>query len=643
MHPAARPASAVLSRVTAALIALAAAVAIVVLPARPAAAASIGPGWGPHENDGLGFIGAFVVGGVQVYCLEPTLPVPLGSTTGPGYGGWGSATPDELARVSWAIATTGQSSDRRDVAAVALYVWSVLAPALYQSHPLPGDAWYGRRVPDPEDRAVVLERLAWLRSEAASIQAVVGPGSGTITVAIDPVDEYVGIVSISGLNPTGAVGTLVLRNGVFDASGTTSIAGVRDGAALAITGVPPAGAAPYRVSVDGSFVVTGAWGGELALWSTPDSQTLAGPGRPVDLVFPLAGADDRDRSVLFQPVVTTVADPRVPPGSRYRDVLRFALGPDAAGRINRWARVPSGEHVPVTASCRVYGPFPAMPVPGSSPPPGAPLASSFVVTTGPSGPGVDYPVESEQPLDAVGWYTTQCSIDAGSQLASTRPYLPAGYRFEDAYGAASENAAVPFLPTVRTAFAERTADPGDRLVDAVTIGIAEGPWLLDAEGRPVQIEVEGRFTVVDRAPQRTTTAPAAAVEVAVQRMTISGPGRYEAEPVAAPEGAGWVVAQWCVLEGPHVRPVCDDWGLPAETVAVEPPPAVPPPVPELAITGSVGGGFSAGAGLALAMVGSGVLLRLAGGVSRRSRRRMRARRRPRPLGRPGRARRGAAG
>jgi len=640
----ARPAAPTVAQIAVRLVAgvaaaLALIVAALVIPARPALAADVGPGWQAEENGGLGFLGAFVAGGRNVYCLEPSRDAPVDESTPLGYGGWGSAAPDDLARASWAIATTGQSADRRDTAAVAMYVWSLLAPVEYAAHGMPGDEWYARYVPDAEDRAGVLARLARLRLEGAAIRAVPGSGAGAIELSIDPVDEYLGTVAVSGLSPAGAVGTLVIEHAAFDATGSATIAGVGNGAVLPITAIPPDGATPYRVAVDGSFAVSG-WSAELSLWATPGAQTLADAGRRVDLVFPLRGADPRERSVLFQPVVTTVAQERVEPGARFRDTLRFALAPDERGRVNRWFRDPSGAHLPITASCRVYGPFARRPATMPSPPPGAPLASSFVVTTGRDGPGVDYPVDSEQRLDAVGWYTTQCSIDAGSQPASSRPFLPPGYRFEDAFGVGSETAAVPFLASLGTAFTERTGAPGEAMVDVVTVGIAEGPWLAGEDGEPRPIELEGRFTAVRERPTRAAAAPEEAELVAVRRLTAPGPGEYRAAPVEMPDDGRWLVAQWCVLESTVVRAGCDDWGVPAETVAPVAPPSPPPsapPAPALAATGDGGLGLAAGAGLAAVVVGSVALLRLAG-LSRRGR----PPRRPAPPARGPRRRPGSA-
>jgi hypothetical protein len=628
MHESPRHVAPFIARLATAIAALLVMGLVVLMPTRPAAAASIGPGWGPEDNDGLGFVGAFVVDGQQMYCLEPQREAPLGETSPLGFGGWGSASPDDLARANWAIGTMGQSADPRDTVAVNLYVWSLLAPTAYNGHGVPGDVWYAEYVPSAADRAGMLARLATLRVGGAAITATAGSGSGALAITIDPVDDYRGSVVVSGVVPAAATGVLVLDHAVFDATGTSSIGSVTSGAVLAFTAMPPDGPAPYRVGVDGSFTAT-TWRGEVDLWSTADAQTIAGPGRSDGLAFPLSGADARDREVLFQPVVTTdVVAGRVEPGGRFADVLRFSLAPDANGRVNRWYRTAAG-YLPVTASCRVYGPLDRPPAPDAAPPPGAALASSFVVTTGPGGPDGEYVVESEHPLIGAGWYAAQCSIDARSQLAATRPYLPDGYRSEDQFGLAEETVLVPFLPSVSTAFSASVAAAGASVIDAVTIAVVDGPWPLDAVGARIPIELEGRFTLVDTAPVRSAAPPPAAEEIDVQRITVTAAGTVRAEPVRIPDGARWLVAQWCVVAGPAVLPVCDDWGVPGEVVEVRTAPTpgptptptpTPTALPKLAITGEGGTPPAAWAGLAAACVAAGILLRLAVGLSGRSRR-----------------------
>ena len=583
--PPARP----LPRIARAVVLLAAAIVValgILGPARPAAAAEWGPGWGDADNGGRGWLGAFVLDGRFVYCLQPGADAPLAASSAPAYGGWAGVSGIDLARLNWAISTVGQTGAAVDAAAVQLFVWSLAAPAIYDSHPFPGDAWYITRVP-PDHRAAVLARLAELRAGSAEIAAVAGDGAGSLELDVDPADHYRGAVRVSGLSPSGSTGVVSLVDGVFDATGASTIAGVRDGDVLPFTAVPPSSGGPYRVTATASFTAPAGFRPELGVSTTPGAQTLAGPGRPPVTVFSLAGADTIDRSTVFQPIVSTrAASDRVERGARFVDVLEFSVAPDGDGRVNRWFRQPGGAHLPVTASCRVYGPLEARPEPGSPVPPGAPLASSFVVTTGPEGPSIPYTVESEQPLVETGFYSTVCSIDAGSQLASTRAFLPPGYRFEDAFGLPLETVAVPFVPTIATAFDAATSPPGAALVDRVALGAHDGHWLLEADGGPVEVVAEGRYWFVREAPERAAEPPPEAELLATHVVAGRGPGTVAAPPVAAPDETGWVVAQWCVVASQVVEARCDDWGVPSETVRiVAAPPPGPPLPPQLAATG----------------------------------------------------------
>ncbi|MBO9578097.1 MAG: hypothetical protein J7480_04930, partial [Microbacteriaceae bacterium] len=367
---------------------------LVVAPAPPARAADLGPAYTEYDNGGLGYLGAYRIGDRNYYCLEPRLDWPVGvASQAIGYGGWGGASPEDIARANRAISTIGQSTDRRITAAVQMYVWWLLARDDYDRGGVSGDERYGAFVPDPAERNHVLSWLAGLRADGASIRVRPAGGTGTLAITGDAVDPYMGTVRVQGLSPADATGTLVLQNARFDATGSPSIAGVRDGEEFAFTTLPPDGATPYKVGVSGTFSLDG-WPAELELWSTAAAQTLAGGGRTLDGAFSLWAADGRPRTAEFRPVVTTQAQPRVEPGEHYRDVLRFALAADEAGRIGRWYRLGPDLFLPITASCRVYGPFEAPPAPAAAVPPGAPLASTFAVTTGPDGPLVDYPAES---------------------------------------------------------------------------------------------------------------------------------------------------------------------------------------------------------------------------------------------------------
>lgn len=549
----------------AAIAAIAAGIAPVVAPA--ADAADWGPGYSDADNGGLGWLGAFRVGGVTVYCLEGAAPFALGATSGPEYGGWAGLGADDLARLHWAI-TYGQTDSPVIAAAVQLYVWSIADPVSYGSHGMSGDDWYLPRVPDA-DRAAVAGELNAIRAAAGSVTATAASGSGSMRLLIDPVDSTTGTLHVDALTPASATGTVVLTNAVDAATGSSTITGVAAGAAIPIVGLPPADGTPYRVSAVADFAAPAGSPGELALYATPGAQMLAGPGRPASVQFRLEAADAEDRTSIFMPTVSTsVAATRIEPGDRFQDVLQFGIAADATGRTNRWYRDANGIPATVTASCRVFGPFASPPATAPEPPADAPVATTFTVTTAGDGPDGVYPATSEQPLSAAGYYTATCSIDARSQLAATTAFLPADYRFQDGFGLVAETAVVPFRPAISTSLVPATVGLGAQVVDEVTIAVASGPWLAGADGAPTAVELVGRFTFVTTEPVRSAEAPAEAVLIAERRLVVTGPGMVPAEPVAVPREQGWVVAQWCALDAATVIGVCDDWGVPSEVAAV---------------------------------------------------------------------------
>ena len=549
----------------AAVAAITAGIAPLAVPA--ADAADWGPGFSDADNGGLGWLGAFRVGGATVYCLEGAAPFALGATGDPTYGGWAGLGADDLARLHWAI-TYGQTDSPVIAAAVQLFVWSVADPVHFASHGMSGEDWYLPRVPD-EHRGAVAAELEAIRTVTAGVTATAGAGSGAMSLSIDPVDATIGTLRVDALTPGSALGTITLTNAVDAATGSAVISGVGAGAVIPIVGLPPTDGSPYRVSAVGEFTAAAGNAGELALYATAGAQMLAGPGREAEVQFTVSATDVEDRTSTFRPIVSTsVSASRIEPGDRFQDVLQFAIAPDESGRTNRWFRDAGGVPLTITASCRVFGPFAAPPVAAATPPAGAPVATTFTVTTSGEGPDGIYPVESEQPLPAAGYYTATCSIDAGSQLAGARAFLPAGYRFQDGFGLIAETAVVPFLPAISTSLTPGEAGLGTDVVDAVTIAVASGPWLAGADGAPAPVELVGVFTWVTTKPVRAAVAPVDAVVLAERRITVTGEGTVVAEPVTVPREEGWVVAQWCALDGDSVIGVCDDWATPGEVAMV---------------------------------------------------------------------------
>ena len=71
----------------------------------PAAAAGYGPGY----DNGAGHLGAYSVGGVNVYCLQESAARPTGATDGGSLQGWGGMGPDALAQLDYVFKAYGQS------------------------------------------------------------------------------------------------------------------------------------------------------------------------------------------------------------------------------------------------------------------------------------------------------------------------------------------------------------------------------------------------------------------------------------------------------------------------------------------------------------------------------------------------------
>lgn len=545
-------------------------------PVAPASAASYGPGWTNADNGGLGFLGAYRHAGINVYCLDLDVAPPMGNTTGPTYGGWAGLSANDLARINWAVSTYGQSSDRVVTAAVALYVWSLADAGTYNSHGMSGDTYYVFRVPSASQRAAVLSTLAEIRAGAAGITAGTSGGSGQLVFTVDPANDYEGTLRVINLNPSNATGTIVLTNGIFDTTGSNTIAGVGNNATLPIRGVPPEDAVTYKISATGTFTAPGGYAGQIAIYTTPGQQPLAGPGGAATSNFTLNVTDPQDRSTLFRPIAsTTVVSEAVAKGEPFRDVITFALGADEDGTVNEWRRSATGAYLPVTARGTVYGPYTDRPQQSPTVPSGAPVAGHFTVTTSTEhGPTIPYQVETEETLDEAGYYVAVVTIDWADQSAANPPvqrFIPEGYHFQDDFGQLVETSIVPFSIEFSTQLSANEAVIGDEITDHITPRLLDGAWLRDG-GTRVPVEVTGTWYYSATEPVRSSTAPADAEVVAVQTDTLTGPGTVlETEPVQMPYREGWVTVQWCSTASIFVGGFCDDYGVPAETVRLDGP------------------------------------------------------------------------
>lgn len=527
----------------------------------------------------IGNLGSYSVGdGQNVYCLQPGELAPYGSTSFAGYQQWGTMTADENARVNYAISEYGQTNDRRIAAAVAMYVWSVADPVTYNSHGMSGDVYYVYRAPE-SDHPAILGTLNQIRAEAASITASpTGAGSGQLTFQVDDFNNYAGTLTVQSLSPAGATGTLVLTNGIFLATGTNTLSGATLGSQYDIQGIPPADdGAGYKISVNGTFSVSSGYGGNLAVYTTPGQQALGGPGQPATTVFSLFAEDPTDRSVSFQPVVTTaVANKFIEFGQPFDDNVTFSTAANASGVNNPWYQsATTGQYISVVANAVIYGPFSSQPIESDTVPVDAPVAGTATVTTSATdGPTVTYPVESSDVSLEAGFYTWVWTIDAADQSPITDLFIEDDYLFVDRFGQVAETHISPSQIQFVTDLDLGVTTLGGQVDDTITPGLSGGAWLR-VGGERVPVTLTGNAWWTPQQPVVSSTPSADAELLGTYSATLTGPTAVIAPDIEVGYRAGWVTLQWCIVEANQpaqfqgmVSEWCDQFGVPAETVQV---------------------------------------------------------------------------
>ncbi len=424
---------------------LAIALGTAVMPAAVPGAQAASAGFGYRSGAG-DWLGSYSAGGAYLYCLEPGKSEPVGATTEVGLQQW-TADPDDAARINWAITTHGQTTDPNMAAAVHLFVWSVAATAEYNSHGQSGDTWYVYRAPASQ-RNAILANLNEIRRQAAAISAVPVTGSpGVLAIHVDQLDHYKGTLKVSV--PTTSAGTVRLTNAVFEATGTSTIAGVVDGATLNIRGVPPVDGAPYKVEAFGDWPRDGFVANVNIHTSAPGQQILAGPGERATAIH-LEARDPVARSTAFVPVLTSQVAERYPAaGEPFVDTFLFDVSEDpSSGLRNSWPRNAVGEYAPVTARVTVYSTQEASITPGEMPADARVFAEFDVATSAAEGPTVPYTVTTEERVETGYQYVAVSTIDAAAQLPVVQALLPTDYAWTDGWGVASEISTV--APTGRS-------------------------------------------------------------------------------------------------------------------------------------------------------------------------------------------------
>lgn len=511
--------------------------------------------YGPGLDFGFGHVGGFRMNdGSIAYCLNSSAAPPIGVDPSPWTSTqYASLSANQTAGISWAIATYGQTNDDTQASIVARAIWVALGQ-------------------ETSSNSSVNSLASQILSYVAA--PVTSTGSVSMMFDVDPTNNYTGTLRIVSMTTTPASGTINLTNGIFGASGTSSLTGTFSaGQSLDVVGVPPAPGADYKISASASLTASTPGGYQgLTVWSAGAYQELGTP-RTGSGSMSLTGVaiDPSDRTSAFYPEVgTTVSTTRIEAGDRFADVLAFSLGANDEGVTNQWPQRLDGTYYPLVADCTVYGPFTQQPSTSTDAPVGAPAASSFTVTTGDAGPTVTYPVVSDDPLTAPGFYTAQCSIDIARQ-GVIEAYMAPEYHFQDSFGLAAETAVVPVSVDLGTELLAPEIGFGHTVSDDVTVSLTSGDWLSDVDGNPVSVTLTGRSYFVDAAPVQAATPPAAAVLVETITLEVDGEGTVTSDPFTAPYQDGYLVVQWCIEGSEFVVNTCDDWGVPSETARVAPP------------------------------------------------------------------------
>ncbi|WP_449280553.1 hypothetical protein [Leucobacter sp.] len=522
------------------------------LGTQPAHAASEGIGYW----SGGAFLGAYDTGvdGRQAYCADLHADPPYGNTAGPErITSLDSLSRQQLAEMNYVLDRWGQSSNANVTAAVALYVWSVASPGMYNSHGMSGDDYYVAIAPASE-RGTILAHLATMRQQA-TVNAVTDP---SLSLTVSMADQYTGTLTVTA-HPASLTGSAALTSALFaDGASTRNLAvGTHP-----ITGIPADGVPSYRIGASMTVPAAG-YGAALDLYATPGKQRLiaAVAGSSTSLS---ALAQSPVIDLDFQPEITTqVASRYVAEGDAFVDGLTVTVSKGT------WIHL-DGAPIEVTATGTLYGPFDEQPAEADTPPAGAPVVGTETVTLTGAGsytsPGTIVAPES-------GFYTWVWAIDKDAHGQNAK-YLTES--FTDRFGQVAETSVVPFQPVAISEADQRLAVPGNALTDTITVSSSNGAWLKQ-DGAHIPVVFEGTVYQVPGTlpPTQSAAIDSNAVPLGTITVTADGPGVYTSPPVVAPSG-GFVTWVWEVKKATQPEWVRDylaadwqdDYGITVETTSV---------------------------------------------------------------------------
>ncbi|MDZ5146320.1 hypothetical protein [Microbacterium testaceum] len=566
-----------------------------------AEAATGGVGWGTFGNTSSKYAGTFTEDGARLVCGQPGAAYPTGYLNNAGY--WDSyngVTGNQLAGINRVLSENIDTGDRNTAAALEYAVARVVDPNAGHRN------FAGQYMASYDD---VINFDLYSTAGSGNVQAIQriandlvntinsttagsgGQGSGRLDFAVDAANNYNGTVTMNGT--AGSVGTITLTNGVFTDTGSNTHEAVA-GAAYGVRGVPPTeDGAPYKISGTGRFTPPGQEGyaANVRVWNPTvnGQQRSLSPGEKVGpQVFDVSGGDPQDRATTFRPVLSTTAQAFVQRGAPFSDTVRFSTVADSNGLNNPWYRSPStGKAVPILAEGTIYGPYdkPAAQALDQVPA-GAPVAGHMTLTTGDSGPDIEYTVQSTETATTTGYYYYVWTIDAANQSNPGRYYLPSGYVFTDQFGLSAEQSTVPMRITATTQVPEPTVPLSGVPADVATVD-ADGYWLHDAAGNPIPVVVrwdaylDPRESGIDEVDVSKIPLDATLLGTIAQTVTAEGEAKTPAAAAlgfsAPASGKGsivWVASVRDADQGTnadHIEEWTDRYGVPTEIQVIAQP------------------------------------------------------------------------
>jgi hypothetical protein len=605
------------------------------LPASAITPTGLGTGhlW---NGDRASWLGTYrLPDGRQAFCLEAGKSSPIGNeyVTETGSDVFGVSTADH-ARLAYIARTWAATNDPNTAAAGQLAVWTITG---LNGH---DQRYYAGRAND--QWPVVLQRANEMLAEAtaAASRSVSGSvaldlrddGTGTVRpdLSVDRVaggptrlgPTHRGTVTLEGAVFADGRATATPRNGetlTFRATATTPVLTVK--AKAEFTGLPYG-----RIITVGSSAV----GSQMILFSGGTSVAASG-----------SDSTEARSPLPFQPQVSTVtSDAVAETGTVLTDQLTVTVAP-GDGLLPEWGRYGVGGRwapVPVTVRSTLLGPFQEPVIESAEWPDEAPVVCEVevVVTEGPGTydtPGCELPsggyytwVETIDPADT--------PVDAGRDRV--RPW-------RSVFGSATETTLVPWSPSIAT----EVVGPQQVLTDTcvsdalVVSGMNPAVDSLDVESLLV-----GPFPADRVLSEGDDLGPSAELDPTLIAgrvvTTISGDGRHETPCVtvvdpgtyvfilssegSTPDESGFSVIpafeDSLVHESEMVSVVVpevpEEPQVPSVPEEVEPEPAAAPAT-DLAFTGGPDG--LRAAGLAVGVIGTGLLLVLAAGLVGAARRR----------------------